>query len=151
MVIQDYIQAPWTAFCRIKLYTKRQAVRPSFLTIQFAIEIGRGSKMSKDQTQVFPKSAAPGPKVATGGGGSWLVSPSCSPFPRSKLFLFCLVLLNYMRSGSFSWCKLFLLIRSCTRTPCSNSGMVNHCCTVKKPATAAHPCPFKVTLTSHTS
>ncbi len=42
-----------------------------------------------------------------------------------------------MSSGPFSWCKLFLLVYSCILTLCSNSGMVHHCCTVKKQASAA--------------
>ncbi len=118
VVIQDYIQAPWTAFCRIKLCTKRRVVRPSFLTIQFAIEIGRRSKMSKDHTQVFPKSAAPGPKVATGGGGSWLVSPSCSPFLIVNCSYFALFFLITCDLGLFldvscsSWSILALWHRA---------------------------------------
>ncbi len=77
--------------------------------------------------RVFPKSAAPGPKVTTGGGGGWLGSPSYSPFPCSKLFFICLLLI-YKWSRSFYWCKLFLLIQSCILMLCSNSGMVTNYC-----------------------
>ncbi len=53
---------------------------------------------------------------------SWLGSPSWLPLPHSYKFLFCLVLISYMRSGCFSWCKLFLLIYFCTLTLCNNPG-----------------------------
>ena len=38
---------------------------------------------------------------------------------------------NYLTSAYFSWCKLFLLFHSCYFSLCSNSGLVNLCCTVK--------------------
>ncbi len=46
------------------------------------------------------------PKSPLGVWVRWLGSQSWPPFPCSKLFLFCLVLLNYMRSGFFSWCTV---------------------------------------------
>ncbi len=48
------------------------------------------------------------------------------------IVLICLVLINYTSSVCFSWCILVLLIYSCILTVCSDPGMVNLCCTVKK-------------------
>ncbi len=45
---------------------------------------------------------------------------------------FCLVSRNYLTSGCFPWCKLLLLFHSWNFSLCSNSGLVNLCCTVKK-------------------
>jgi hypothetical protein len=46
-------------------------------------------------------------------------------------FLFCLVFINYMSSGWYSWCKLFFLIYCCNLPLCSIPGLVSFCCTVK--------------------
>ncbi len=46
--------------------------------------------------------------------GGWLGLPSRGLSPKHKELVFCLVLLNYMTSGLFSWCYILLLTqRSC--------------------------------------
>jgi hypothetical protein len=61
----------------------------------------------------------------------WLGSPSWSPIGRCIYFLFCLIWSNYLNSGCFSWCQLFLLIHSCNFSQCNKSGLVNLCFTAK--------------------
>jgi hypothetical protein len=46
------------------------------------------------------------------GGGGWLGCRLVPPFFAVNSSSFRLVLLNYKQSGSFSWCKLSLLIQS---------------------------------------
>ncbi len=46
-------------------------------------------------------------------------------------FYFCLVSRNYLTSGCFPWCKLFLFVHSCNSSPCSNPDLASLSYTVK--------------------
>jgi hypothetical protein len=60
----------------------------------------------------------------------WLGLLSYPPISCSWYFLFCLIFINYLISGCFFICKLFLLIYSCNFPLCSIYGLVNLCCTL---------------------
>jgi hypothetical protein len=51
--------------------------------------------------------------------------------PPTYTSYFCLVSRNYLTSGWFSWCKLFLLANSYIFWTCSNPGLASLSCTVK--------------------
>ncbi len=53
------------------------------------------------------------------------------PLPLYILLIFALYQEITWLLDVFSWCKLFLLFHSCNFSLCSNSGLVNLCCTVK--------------------
>jgi hypothetical protein len=58
--------------------------------------------------------------------GAILISSS----PR-RCFLFSLMSRNYLTSGLFSWCDLFLIAYSSIFSSCSNPGLARLSCTVK--------------------
>jgi hypothetical protein len=77
------------------------------------------------------KPADPGPKLTTVDGRRMTWVAILDPLLAVNKFLFCLVLHNYKGSGSFYWCKLFLLIQACILMLRSSPGMVTNCCTAQ--------------------
>ncbi len=70
-------------------------------------------------------------------GGGWLGFPSRGLSPKHKELVFCLVLLNYMTSGPFSWCYILILTQRFFWYFFSRKLMAILCCVAQKAASAA--------------
>jgi hypothetical protein len=72
-----------------------------------------------------------------GRGGGWLGLPSRGLSPTHKELVFCLVLLNCMTSGPFSWCYILLLTQRFFWYYLNRKVMAILCCVAQKAASAA--------------